>query len=204
MNRLVRFFSIALAGIAAVAISAASAQSSTELYTYDALGRVTGVQTGKGEKSSYSFDAAGNRSQATTKKQLETSWAATDLSHGTGAADPAGGWTATIYSGEGHMIYGPYTTTVPVGARTAVWRMLIDDSTQPSLDIVAYLDVRDANTGETLAIRSLTWTSFASSMSYQIFELPFVNDASRAGHSLEFRVWHANKAHLNVERVGYY
>lgn len=199
-----RFLLIASSAALFALASDASAQSSTTLYTYDALGRVNGVQSGKGEKSTYSFDAAGNRSQSSTKKQFETSWAATDLYHGTGAADPSGGWTATIYSGEGHMIYGPYTTTVPAGARTAVWRMLIDDSTNAPQDTVAYLDIFDATTGETLGVRSLTWTSFASSWSYQVFEVPFVNDASRAGHQLEFRVWHANKAHLNVERVGYY
>ena len=41
-------------------------------------------------------------------------------------------------------------------------------------------------------------------MAYQVFELPFTMDASRAGHLIEFRTCYAAKAYINVDRIGYY
>ena len=205
-----RHISRAFAGLVftgmAVLPTAASlfAQSSTELYSYDAKGRLIQVQTGQGVKNSYSFDRSDNRSRAVVQKQLDTSWAGTSLYHNTGFAESFGGWAANIYSPPGHMTYGPYTNGVSAGSRTAVWRMMVDTAKYPDPATVAILDVYDATTGETLASRTLTWTSFAADWAYQIFELPFTVDAARAGHSFEFRTYYTARAYLNVERVGFY
>ena len=59
----------------------------------------------------------------------------------------------------------------------------------------------DADANQVLASRSLTWTSFAAPMAYQVFELPFAADSARAGHHLEFRVWYEGKAYINVDWV---
>ncbi|QDC36363.1 hypothetical protein [Sphingobium fuliginis] len=194
-----------IANLIALASSApVFAQSSTDLYSYDAKGRLVQVQTGQGVKNAYSFDRSDNRSRLTVQKQLDTSWAGTALYHQTGFAESSGGWAANIYSPQGYMTYGPYTNSVAIGNRTAVWRMLVDTATYPDPATIAVLDVYDATTGETIASRTLTWTSFAASSAYQIFELPFTVDAGRAGHSFEFRTYYTARAYLNVERIGFY
>ncbi|MEA1676250.1 RHS repeat domain-containing protein [Nitrospirillum sp. BR 11163] len=43
----------------------ASLGASTTQYTYDALGRLTGVDYGNGAKATYTYDAAGNRTAVT-------------------------------------------------------------------------------------------------------------------------------------------
>ena len=194
-----------LVGLAALGWSASAfAQSSADLYSYDAKGRLIQVQTGQGVKSAYSYDRSDNRSRLTVQKQLDISWTSTALYHQTGFAESGGGWAANIYSPQGYMTYGPYTNSVTAGHRMAVWRMLVDDAKYPDPATIAILDVYDATTGETIASRTLTWTSFAASGAYQIFELPFTVDAGRAGHSFEFRTYYTARAYLNVERVGFY
>ncbi len=194
------------AGIVAIvfATPAAVAQSSTDQFEYDALGRLVRVQTGQGALTKYSYDKATNRSQVQAQRQLDQYWLATELPHGGGYAEPWGGWAANVTHPTMHMTYGPYTPSVPAGPRTAVWRMMIDVNVAAEDDDVLVLDVYDVTANEVLATRVLRRSEFAAPMSYQIFEIPFHFDASRAGHLMEFRTFFLKRAYTNVERIGYY
>lgn len=177
----------------AVAAGAAKGQLSTDTYQYDARGRLAIVQTGGGVKTTYSHDPADNRSNVKVLRQGETTatqekWEAESLPHATGFAQYAG-WGASVGSPVTAMTYGPYTNSVPSGAHTAVWRMLIDNNASLSADAVVVLDVNDSEANQVIASRVLTAQSFAASMAYQVFELPFFVDLSRVGHHLEFRTW---------------
>lgn len=184
--------------------SPATAQSSTDLYSYDAKGRLIQLQTGQGAKSVYTFDRSDNRSNVTVERQFDTSWTGASLPHQTGFAETWGGWAANVLSPQGYMTYGPYTTAVAAGVRNAVWRIMIDNSTYPDPATVVVLEVFDATTGEIISRRDLTWTSFNAPSSYQIFELPFIVDAARVGHTFEFRTYHTGLAYLNVDKIGLY
>ena len=180
----------------------AFAQSVTR-YSYDAQGRLIGTQQGEGVTSGYTFDAASNRSRVTVTPQFPTAWLATSssLGHNTGRAE-GGGWAAVVSDPAGAMIYGPYTPAVPAGAHVAAFRMMVDNNTADNLQVVL-LDVWDATASQQLAARQLTRMEWKAAFAYQIFELPFVLDASRAGHALEFRVWYQQTSYVRVERVGY-
>jgi YD repeat-containing protein len=196
---------LALSLAASIAAPPAYGQSSATTYQYDALGRLTTVQTGDGVKSTYSFDPADNRANVTVQRQTDTNssqekWEAEALPHATGYAEYSG-WAANTGQPVTAMVYGPYTNGVPAGGHTAVWRIMIDNNSNPSPDAVVVLDVNDADANQVLASRALTWTSFAAPMAYQVFELPFTVDSTRVGHHLEFRVWYERKAYINVDWV---
>lgn len=201
-----RFILLALP--VAVMPASALAQASADTYRYDALGRVVAVQAGTGAKTDYTFDSVGNRTAVATQRQLDTNasmetWEAEALPHATGFAQYAG-WAASVGYPTSALTYGPYTNSVPTGAHNAVWRMMIDNNTNPSPDTVVTLDVNDSEADQVLASRTLTWTSFAAPMAYQIFELPFTTTAAQLGHHLEFRTWFAGKAYINVDKISRY
>jgi hypothetical protein len=70
--------------------------------------------------------------------------------------------------------------------------------------LIATLDVWDATAGQQLASRNVTRQQWVAGQAYQVFELPFTLDASRAGHAIELRTYYQNHAYLRVEKVGYY
>jgi hypothetical protein len=51
---------------------------------------------------------------------------------------------------------------------------------------------------------NVTRQQWAAGMAYQVFELPFTLDTSRAGHAIELRTYYQNHAYLRVEKIGYY
>lgn len=185
-----------------MSLSVAAAAQSVRTYGYDARGRLVSVNDGIGAKSSYALDRADNRSNVTDQLQFSTSWQAQSLPHVIGYAD-AGGWAADVSIAPGYLTYGPYTAAIPTGARVGTWRLLIDIlNTDDSL--IATLDVWDATAGQQLASRNVTRQQWAAGQAYQVFELPFTLDASRAGHAIELRTYYQNHAYLRVEKVGYY
>lgn len=200
-----------LAFVASVfcASATACAQASVDTYQYDVHGRLIQTQAGTGAKTNYTYDPADNRAAVATQRQLDSipgsqeTWEAEALPHAVGSAGYAG-WGAGVTDPNGAMVYGPYSNGVPVGAHTAVWRMLIDSNTNPSTDTVVMLDVNDSEANQVLASRTLTWNSFAAALAYQIFELNFKVDPSRAGHHFEFRVWFYSQAYINVDKVAFY
>jgi len=177
------------------------AQSSTELYEYDALGRVLTV-TDDAARTDYDYDDAGNRTQVDKQLLFTGFWLASNLPHLVGYADQDG-WAANVNTGIGHMTYGPYVTNIPAGARTAVWHAMIDVVNGWSDDVVT-IDVYDATADEILAVRTLTRNEWHSEMNYQIFELPFQLGSARAGHAIELRTFYHANAFTRVQKIGYY
>jgi YD repeat-containing protein len=57
-------FAIVVVGVAALALGG-FAFAGTDAYTYDSLGRLTGVTYADGSSISYTYDAAGNRTAIT-------------------------------------------------------------------------------------------------------------------------------------------
>lgn len=131
-----------------------------------------------------------------------TEWlfqAETQLQHQIGRRD-AEGWSAnTAQDGAGYLSYGPYTTSISVGGRSATWRLLIDNNTANNgSDTVGTLDVYDANAGRVLATRSLLRRDFGSANAYQLFTLTFTG---QAGQRLEFRVHWTDRAYMRQDYV---
>ena len=85
------------------------------------------------------------------------------------------------------MNFGPYTTAVNAGQRTATFRLLIDNNSADNNRILT-LDVFDANSGRVIASMNVTRRNFNSPSAYQNFTLRFT---AQSGQRLEFRTfWH--------------
>jgi hypothetical protein len=87
-----------------------------------------------------------------------------------------------------YMNYGPYTTSVAPGRRTATFRLMLDNTTADNNRILT-VDVFDAAAGRILAIRSIRRREFTRGpFQYQDFDLSFT---AATGQRLEFRTfWH--------------
>ena len=116
--------------------------------------------------------------------------------HQVGRAD-ADGWSASPGDTPGHMVYGPYTTAVPEGARTATWRLMVGN-VPPDGNRLLALDVYDSTTDRILAQRVLTRLDFARPLTYQEFSLDFI---APAGHRLEFRTYWHGPTYARQDRV---
>ncbi|SES96859.1 GxGYxYP domain-containing protein [Stigmatella erecta] len=122
------------------------------------------------------------------------------LRHSTGRLD-GNGWVAqvSIDAANQFLIYGPYTTQLPVGGNTAYFDLSIDNNTANS-ELVATVDVRNNVTGAVLATRDLLRTSFKRAATFERFELPFNNPV--AGQGIEFRVFWYGRAYIKADAVG--
>lgn len=126
------------------------------------------------------------------------SWASSPFSHGVGRAENDG-WSAnTTQDNQGHMLYGPYDTTLPTGSLSATFKMWVDNNTVDN-NVVATIDVWDATNGTSLASRDITRQQFTGTTTWQDFSVPFTNAA--AGHALEFRVHYKKVAKVSVDKV---
>jgi YD repeat-containing protein len=176
---------IVLTGFAAALPLASSAQSVTQ-YSYDAQGRLTGTQQGEGVTSDYTMDPASNRTRVRVTPQFPQAWSTTN-------------------SAIGHMIgraEGSAWSGVSVGSHVAAFRLMVDNNTANNANVVV-LDVWDATSAGPIVSRQLTRSEWKAAFAYQVFELPFTLDASRAGHAIEFRVLYQQTSYVRVERVGY-
>jgi hypothetical protein len=127
------------------------------------------------------------------------------LQHLVGFAD-GDGWSAD-YSIEtaNYLQYGPYTTSMPVGANFATWNLSLSDiSFDPRVNgTIARLEVNDATANVMLASRILRYRDFTTFGNYQAFSVPFNLDSANATHQLEFRVWWYGTSYLTEEWVGW-
>lgn len=98
------------------------------------------------------------------------------------------GWSVRVGDTPGRfMNYGPYTTAVVPGSRTATFRLMVDNYTADNNRILT-IDVFDARTGRVVTSRNITRREFTGAMRYQDFNLGFT---AAAGQQLEFRTfWH--------------
>lgn len=107
--------------------------------------------------------------------------------HQTGRRD-ADGWSVRVGDPTAKaMNFGPYTTAVNPGQRTATFRLLIDNRSANN-DRILTIDVYDANSNRVIASRNVTRGQFSAPMAYQNFTVTFT---AQSGQRLEFRTfWH--------------
>jgi hypothetical protein len=85
------------------------------------------------------------------------------------------------------MSYGPYTSAVRSGRRTATFRLMVDNVGADNNRLLT-IEVFDAETGKRLAARDVRRRAFARPFAYQAFDVGFT---AVSGHRLEFRTyWH--------------
>lgn len=185
---------------AATILAGPAAAQHAITHDYDVHGRLVRSTSAAGNVALQAYDAVDNRTSTSRSVLTTKAWEAESLPHATGFAE-ADGWAANVLQPAGHMTYGPYTPDVPPGARTAVWRILVDHVA--GADDVAILDVFDATAGEVLATRTLKRNAWGQPWTYDHFELPFTMTAQRAGHAIEFRTWFIPSIHMRVDRIGY-
>lgn len=127
------------------------------------------------------------------------------LGHATGFAD-GDGWSAD-YSVEtaNWLQYGPYTTTMTVGANYATWNLSVSDTSfDPRFNAnVGELQVYDSTANAYLGTLSLNYKDFPGLGAYKTFTVPFDLDSANATHQLEFRVWWAGNTYMTEEWVGW-
>ncbi len=166
-------------------------------------GHAIEIRTAHKAKAHVRVDRLGLATSVVTGEELASGWInnneAENLPHATGFGDDQS-WAANIYSTPGHMTYGPYVV-IQEGARTAVWRMSIDNNAANNRGIVK-LEVYDATAGEIITQVTLFRTAWQSVWNYEYFGLPFNVPLSRAGHQFEFRTWFYGYAHVRVDKVG--
>ena len=122
-----------------------------------------------------------------------------DLQHGLGRAEEDG-WSASVQPDqEGHLIYGPYAQDWSVGELSASYRVMIDVVNERP-EIVATMDIFDADTGEIIAIQDILRSQFEAPFQYQDFNINF-NNIDREGHRLETRLYWHDIAYMRVDRV---
>ncbi|THU38109.1 hypothetical protein FAM09_15600 [Niastella caeni] len=121
------------------------------------------------------------------------------LSHKTGRLETDGWLCQTgIDAANDHMIYGPYDASIPAGPNVAEFRMKIDNNTANN-DPVVDIDVRNATTGQTLAVKTITRQEFPIASNYTNFTLPFTMPANN--QSIELRVYWRGTAYTKVDWV---
>ncbi len=184
--------------LAGAVVSQSVSQTSTS-YTYDALGRLVRVDR-PSSAVTYTYDPADNRANVTSVNPYATSWEAEALWHATGFAD-ADGWAANTSSAAGTMLYGPFVA-IPVGPHVAAFRMMIDAPSHAT-DTIVWIDVYDATTSEYLGSQAIARNRFFGAYQYQTFEIPFEITAGRAGHLINFDVYHTGAAYVRIDKVGY-
>jgi hypothetical protein len=122
------------------------------------------------------------------------------IGHATGFAD-GDGWAGNTSSAMSYLTYGPYVSTFATGDHTALWTMLIDNNVGDEGPVVR-LEVYDTTTGETITDRTLARQAWALTGQHQTFGVPFTLDASRAGHTIEFRTVFWPRAYVRVDKIG--
>lgn len=185
-----------------------SAQTITA-YQYDAHGRLLSASENGGPNSgmtsSYAYDDATNRTGREIGNPFAQLWMATALSHITGAAD-GNTWVGRPGMSAGYLTYGTNVTTIPAGARTAVYRIMVDQVDSSTSTIVA-VDVYDASAAQFILQLNVSpqylSSKGASPYVWYDLELPFTYDASRLGHTIEIRTWYGGYGTVWVEKVGY-
>jgi hypothetical protein len=127
------------------------------------------------------------------------------LGHAVGFAD-GDGWSAD-YSFEtaNWLQYGPYTTSMPVGANYATWNLSVSDTSfDPRFNAtVGQLQVYDTTANAYLGTLDLHYKDFPAFGAYKAFTVPFNLDSANATHQLEFRVWWSGNTYMTEEWVGW-
>ena len=131
--------------------------------------------------------------------QVHIYQAETDLGHAIGKAE-ADGWSAnTADDDAGHLVFGPYATDWFGSSGSATFRMMIDNNSYDTLEVVV-LDIYDATAGKTLATLAITRDQFAEEWTYEEFYIDFDLTGS-VGHSMEVRAYWKDISYLRIDWV---
>ena len=125
--------------------------------------------------------------------------AETQLSHQNIGRRDGDGWSVNVRDDTPgrFLAYGPYTTAVHDGNRTATFRLLLDNVRADNRRILT-IDVFDADTGRVVISHDITRREFRSASTYQDFNLNFTGTA---GHRFEFRtLWHG-RSYAKLDKV---
>jgi len=150
--------------------------------------------TGLSTNTSYSFRVIAasdtSTSSATSEVKATTVYvfqSETHSHHHIGRAE-GDGWSVRVGDAPGRaMNFGPYTTAVNPGRRTATFRLMIDNRSADNNRILT-IEVYDANSGRVIASSNVTRREFNTPLTYQNFTLTFT---AQSGQRLEFRTfWH--------------
>lgn len=145
----------------------------------------------------YARDKTGVTRIATLAESTTQTFEAENMYHQIGRAD-ADGWSVNVTDTPNrYLSYGPYTTAIASGARTATFRLMLDNVTADNNQILT-LDVYDASTGRILATRTLTRQQFTAAWQYQDFDLNF---SANAGQLLEFRTFWRGSSYARQDNV---
>jgi hypothetical protein len=118
-------------------------------------------------------------------------------SHIIGRADADGWSAATALDPVGYLLYGPYTDQARPGARSATFRLMVDNATADNLRVVS-LDVYDATAGVIRAQEDVHRQDLVAPFIYKDFRVTF---NAVGGHLHEFRVWWDRTSYVRVDRV---
>ncbi len=109
------------------------------------------------------------------------------------------GWSVNVRDDVAgrYLAYGPYTTSVRDGNRTATFRLMLDNVRADNRTILT-IDVFDADTGRVVKTLDIKRRDFRSASTYQDFNLSFTGVA---GHRFEFRTfWHGH-SYAKLDKV---
>jgi len=193
---------LVVAAATALLATAAQAQQKTS-YTYDAQGQLVTAKKVEAE-TAYAYDLAGNRTALGYRSLFPVlqSWEAEDNSwHYAGYPD-GDGWSGSPSAAGGLLTFGPYTSNTPVGANTAVWKLMRQPSALPPSQAVVVLTVFDTTQLDALATRTVTLADWPVASRFEYFTLPFTLPAGRKGHYLEFYTDYIPSTHVKVDRTG--
>jgi len=108
------------------------------------------------------------------------------------------GWSVRTGDTPGRfMVYGPYTTAVLPGRRTATFRLMLDNVTADNVRILT-LDVYDAATNRVLVSRDIRRRDLSRAFTYQDFNLDFTAGSNQR---LEFRTFWHNYSYVRQDKV---
>lgn len=135
---------------------------------------------------------------------FDTSWGmqSAGIGHVTGRLEADGGWSTNVLDPRDYVQYGPYSTTIPVGDNIATWKVMLDNTTADN-GLVFRLEIVDATTGGTiLTQRDIKRKEFKQPYRYEYISLPFNLPVSRAGHSIEMRMWSYGNSYIKILKLG--
>jgi hypothetical protein len=115
-----------------------------------------------------------------------------------GRADSDGWSASTALDAAGRLIYGPYAYHWGDGAKTALFRMMVDNITAGG-DVVT-VDAYDASAGQVVASRVIPRSAFNEPFVHKEIALPFNLDG-RLGHAIETRVWWHDTSYVRIDNV---
>ena len=120
-----------------------------------------------------------------------------DSAHQVGRAE-ADGWSVRVGdTPDQFMSYGPYTTAVAAGVRTATFRLMLDNVTADNAPVLK-IDVYDAAGRAILAERQITRREFSQPLTHQDFSLTF---PASPGQRLEFRTYWYGGSYVRQDKV---